>query len=69
MSICAAAGDARGGGAWVVLAWRGEEILFAEAKHRKSSDWIKEPQLRWLAAARSIGVQRESMLFIEWMTA
>jgi hypothetical protein len=66
-TICERAGDIRGGGAWDITAWRGDEIAFAEAKRRKSSDWIREPQLRWLAAAKSVRVPRESMLFVEWM--
>jgi hypothetical protein len=65
-SICERAGDIHGGGAWDIIAWRGEEIAFAEAKRQKSSDWIKDPQLRWLAAAKASGIVRESLLFVEW---
>ena len=66
VAICERAGDKRGGGAWDIIAWRDDEIAFAEAKRRKSGDWIKEPQLRWLTAAIDLGVPHESMLFVEW---
>lgn len=68
-AICERAGDPRGGGAWDVIAWRGDEMVFVEAKRRKSSDWIKDQQIRWLEAARDLGVPRECMLFVEWAAA
>lgn len=64
--ICAEAGDPSGGGAWDVIAWRGDEMVFIEAKKRGSSDRIKEPQLRWLNALARLDIPRESRLFVEW---
>lgn len=65
-AICHQAGDARGGGAWDIIAWRGDEMFFAEAKKRASSDRIREAQLRWLDAALAVGVPSDCFVFIEW---
>lgn len=65
-SICARSGDLRGGGAWDVIAWKGDEVVFVEAKKRASGDKIREGQLRWLDAALQLGVPRECFLFVEW---
>lgn len=65
-TICARAGDQRGGGAWDVIAWRGDEMVFIEAKKRASGDKIRDSQLRWLDAALKLGVPRECFLFVEW---
>jgi hypothetical protein len=64
--ICREAGDPRAGGAWDIIAWRGDEMAFVEAKKQGSSDRIKEPQLRWLDALERLGIPRESRLFVEW---
>jgi hypothetical protein len=64
--ICAEAGDPKGAGAWDVIAWRGSEMAFVEAKKLGSSDRIKPGQLAWLEAAIRRGVKRDSLLFVEW---
>jgi hypothetical protein len=65
-SICGRANDSRGGGAWDVIAWRDDEMVFIEAKKRASGDKIRPGQLRWLDAALQLGVPRECFLFVEW---
>lgn len=65
-SICVRSGDPRGGGAWDLMAWRGDEVLFVEAKRRGSTDRIRPAQLTWLDAALQLRVPRECFLFVEW---
>jgi hypothetical protein len=65
--ICVLAGDERGGGAWDVVAWRGEEILFLEAKRRSSGDKLRAEQKLWLQAALGMKVPLDCFLFAEWI--
>jgi hypothetical protein len=64
--ICAEAGDVKGGGAWDIIAWRGNEMAFVECKKLGSSDRIKAGQLGWLQAGLRIGIPCESFVFAEW---
>ncbi len=53
------------GGCWDVLAWRGKEILFAEAKKQRK-DFLQGSQHGWLEAALEEGVPLSSFLIVEW---
>jgi hypothetical protein len=66
-AICTHAGDERGGGAWDVVAWRGEEMLFLEAKRRSSGDKLRSEQKGWLGAALDLRVPLDCFLFAEWI--
>jgi hypothetical protein len=59
--------DARGGrgGCWDVLAWRGTEVRFVEAK-RARRDRIRESQRQWLDAALGLGYRLDAFLVVEW---
>jgi len=62
---------ARGGkraGTWDVLAWRGDDLRFAEAK-RAARDKIRPSQVEWLAAALGVGVRLDQLLVVEWSLA
>ena len=50
---------------WDVVVWRGEEILFCEAK-RATRDKIRDSQLRWLDSALVNGVAMSQFLIAEW---
>ncbi len=65
-AICNKAKDPRGGGAWDVIAWRGTEMVFIEAKRSGSTDRIRDAQIRWIEAALSIGIPAGCFLFCEW---
>jgi hypothetical protein len=65
--ICIRAGDERGGGAWDVIAWRGDEILFLEAKRRSSGDKLRAEQRHWLQAALALKIPLDCFLFAEWI--
>ena len=53
------------GGCFDVFCWRGETILFAEAKW-KAHDRIRPTQRAWLEAALDAGISVESFLVVEW---
>lgn len=53
------------GGCFDVLAYRDNQVMFAEAK-RRGRDRIRLSQRRWLQAARDEGVGVEAMLIVEW---
>ena len=54
-----------GGACLDVMAWRGADLLFCEAKrHRR--DKFKAPQLRFIEGALARGIPREAMLVVEW---
>ena len=55
-------------GCFDVFCWKGDMLLFAEAK-RRGRDRIRETQKRWLAAALNVGVPLESPLIVEWSLA
>lgn len=52
-------------GCWDVVAWKGHELVFAEAK-RKGKDRVRRTQLRWLAAALEQGLSEKAFLVVEW---
>jgi hypothetical protein len=52
-------------GAFDVLAWAGESVLFAEAKHG-GKDALRSSQMVWIEAALEEGVPLESLLVVEW---
>ena len=53
------------GGCWDVFAWRGDQVLFAEAKRMKK-DAIRKSQLKWLEAGLQAGVPLDAFLVVEW---
>ena len=52
-------------GAFDVLAWAGDNVLFAEAKHG-GKDALRLSQKAWIEAALEEGVPLESLLVVEW---
>jgi hypothetical protein len=52
-------------GAFDVLAWKGDSVLFAEAKHG-GKDALRPSQKAWVEAALDEGVPLESLLVVEW---
>ena len=52
-------------GAFDVLAWADESVLFAEAKHG-GKDALRPSQKAWIEAALDEGVSLESLLVVEW---
>lgn len=65
--ILAARGTGRSG-TWDVYSWRGDDVLFAEAK-RAGRDQIRPTQVTWLEAALRVGVRIDSLLVVEWTLA
>lgn len=63
-----AANDGSRSGFWDVFAWKGEEVVFAEAKW-SNKDQIQKTQEAWLGAALSTGLQLQSFLIVEWSLA
>lgn len=55
-------------GCFDVLAWRGSDRLFAEAK-RGGKDRLRDTQVRWLSAALDDCLPTESFLVVEWSAA
>jgi hypothetical protein len=55
-------------GCFDLLCWKGDMMLFAEAK-RRGRDRIRDTQKRWLVAALDVGVPLESLLIVEWSLA
>lgn len=53
------------GGAWDILAWKGDQRLFIESKQR-GSDRLTANQLRWLEAALQAGVTLNSFAVYEY---
>ena len=49
-----------GGGCWDILAWKGNEILFAKAK-RRNKDSLQDSQCGWLEAALEESVRVRSL--------
>lgn len=52
-------------GCWDVIAWKNDQLIFAESKH-KGKDRIRQTQIDWLAAAFRYGLKPENFLVIEW---
>lgn len=49
-----------------VLVWKGDEILFCEAKRIKK-DKLNEPQARFIQGALEFGLPPERLVVIEWV--
>ncbi len=47
------------------LFWKGKKVMFAELK-RFSNDKIRETQVKFLEAALTCGLNKESFLIVEW---
>ena len=56
------------GGAWDVLAWRGDQILFCDAKWSKK-DSIRPNQVEWLQQRLAEGASADNFLIAEWTMA
>ena len=54
----------RAGGCWDVLAWRGDETLFIEAKQR-GKDRLRFSQTAWLEAALAEGLPLSAFVTVE----
>lgn len=52
-------------GAFDILAWQGDDVLFAEAKH-SGKDELRLSQKAWVEAALHEGVPLRSLLVVEW---
>lgn len=52
-------------GCWDVIAWKGDRLVFAEAKRQKK-DRMQRTQLRWLETALQCGCTVEDFLVVEW---
>ncbi len=52
-------------GAFDVIAWHGDQVLFAESK-RRGKDRIRDSQKNWLSAAIEVGVALDHLLVVEW---
>ena len=50
-------------GCWDVLAWKGDNVIFAESK-RSKRDKIRDTQVKWLDAALRYGLKRRKL---QWM--
>jgi len=57
-----------GGACLDVMAWRGSNLLFCEAKRHRSGDKLRAPQLRFIEGALARGTPREAILVVEWTT-
>lgn len=65
LAAIAAANGGTYSGCWDVVAWKGEQLVFAESK-RQRKDKIRGTQLRWLEAALKCGCSVEDFLVVEW---
>lgn len=52
-------------GCWDVLAWKNDEIIFVESKH-KGKDKVRQTQINWLSAALRYGLKPQNFLMVEW---
>jgi hypothetical protein len=52
-------------GAWDVLAWNADRILFIESKHA-GKDRILGNQVRWYSGAIKAGLRPENFLVVQW---
>lgn len=66
-SVLSAISKDRGGysGFWDVMAWSGDSLVFAEAKHAKK-DRLQKTQPAWLESALNAGLKPEQFLIVEW---
>jgi hypothetical protein len=52
-------------GCWDILAWKSDNMIFAELK-RESKDRIRQTQIDWLFAGLKSGLKPENFLIVEW---
>ena len=52
-------------GCWDVVAWKNEQIIFAESKRTKK-DSIRITQTKWLKSALKTGLKPENFLVVQW---
>ncbi len=52
-------------GCWDVVAYKNEQIIFAESK-RSKKDSIRNSQINWLKSALAYGLKPENLLVVEW---
>jgi hypothetical protein len=52
-------------GCWDVLAFRDNEVIFAELK-RVKKDAIRQSQIDWLNAAKNTGLSNLNFIIVEW---
>ncbi|HNU57075.1 MAG TPA: hypothetical protein PKN30_10840, partial [Flavobacteriales bacterium] len=55
-------------GCWDVVAWKDDQLVFAEAKKAKH-DRLRDTQVRWVEAALQCGLTEENFLVVEWSFA
>ncbi|MDR2284819.1 MAG: hypothetical protein LBE37_16515 [Sphingobacterium sp.] len=65
LQLIARENDNRFGGCWDVVAWKDDNIIFAESK-RSKKDAIQSTQSKWLAAALEVGFTTDNFLMVEW---
>lgn len=53
------------GGIWDVVAWKNQNVIFAESKRHKK-DYIQSTQNKWLKSAFEFGLNQENFLMVEW---
>jgi uncharacterized protein YggL (DUF469 family) len=53
------------GGCWDVVAWKNDDIIFAESK-RSKKDSVQMTQNKWLKSALETGLKEENFIIIEW---
>lgn len=53
------------GGCWDVIAWKGDVLIFVEAK-RDKRDYIRSTQIRWLKSALECGLTCDQFILLEW---
>ena len=58
-------GNGTPAGMFDVLAWKGAELLFVEAK-RRGRDRIRDTQRRWVNAALRVGFEPQQFAVFEW---
>lgn len=56
------------GGRFDVFCWKGDQVIFAEAK-RQGDDSVRDSQAKWLAVALDYGLPLESFMIVEWELA
>lgn len=52
-------------GCWDIIAWQGDNIIFAESKRLKK-DKIRQTQNNWLSAGFKYGLQSNNFLIVQW---
>jgi hypothetical protein len=50
-----------------VFVWRGDQLLFCEAKWR--NDKLTKPQFRFIEGALACGIPRQALMLVEWSEA